>query len=322
MKRTRAWVFGSLCFGVFIAVGCSSNAGSVGDGGSGDGAGDGKGGGGTGGSGTAGTSGQDASGGASGAGADGGTGPAAALGCAVATAQCSNGIDDDKDGKIDGLDEACVGPCDNDESSFATGISGDNIDACKQDCFFDGNSGMGDDGCEWNLKCDPKNPGQHAAKPCPYDSSYKNCPAKQSARCISNCRKLTPNGCDCFGCCAVTVGNMTDTVLLVNSCTEAVFGDKTKCPRCTQTSTCVNTCEKCEVCVGKPAPDPSCAPVTPLGDGGAAPANDAGVPAADAPPGITCDPGIISCGPGGQVAGDQCGAGKYCITGCCIKPAE
>ena len=36
-------------------------------------------------------------------------------------------------------------PLDNDESSFATGIPGDNMDACKQDCFFDGNSGMGDD---------------------------------------------------------------------------------------------------------------------------------------------------------------------------------
>ena len=69
--------------------------------------------------------------------------------------QCSDGIDNDGDGLIDYADPECVGPNDNDESSFATGIPGDNMDACKQDCFFDGNSGMGDDHCLWQLKCDP-----------------------------------------------------------------------------------------------------------------------------------------------------------------------
>ena len=73
----------------------------------------------------------------------------------VGNTQCSDGIDNDGDGKIDYADPECVGPLDNDESSFATGIPGDNIDACKQDCFFDGNSGMGDDDCQWQLKCDP-----------------------------------------------------------------------------------------------------------------------------------------------------------------------
>ena len=60
--------------------------------------------------------------------------------------------DFDGDGKIDLADPECVHPCDNDEGSFATGIPGDNVDACKQDCFFDGDSGMGNDGCEWNFK--------------------------------------------------------------------------------------------------------------------------------------------------------------------------
>ena len=73
----------------------------------------------------------------------------------VGNAQCSDGLDNDGDGKIDYADPECVGPLDNDESSFATGIPGDNSDACKQDCFFDGNSGMGDDHCLWQLKCDP-----------------------------------------------------------------------------------------------------------------------------------------------------------------------
>ena len=76
-------------------------------------------------------------------------------GIVVGTSQCSDGKDNDGDGKIDFGDPECVGPLDNDEGSFATGIPGDNSDACKQDCFFDGNSGAGDDGCDWQLKCDP-----------------------------------------------------------------------------------------------------------------------------------------------------------------------
>ena len=86
----------------------------------------------------------------------------------IGSAQCSNGIDDDHDGLTDYFDPECVGGLDDDESSFATGIPGDNMDACKQDCFFDGNSGAGDDGCDWQLKCDPVNTN---AK-CPYDEDY------------------------------------------------------------------------------------------------------------------------------------------------------
>ena len=120
-------------------------------------------------------------------------------------AQCSDGIDNDGDGKIDYDDPECVGPLDNDESSFATGIPGDNMDACKQDCFFDGNSGAGDDDCDWQLKCDPRSTN---AK-CPYDQQYATSARERVlavelavAACINFCRKLVPNGCDCFGCCA------------------------------------------------------------------------------------------------------------------------
>src|SRR5688572_6561790 len=35
---------------------------------------------------------------------------------------CDNGLDDDEDGLIDGLDPECTGPFDNDEGTFATGI--------------------------------------------------------------------------------------------------------------------------------------------------------------------------------------------------------
>src|SRR5204862_6504074 len=101
-----------------------------------------------------------------------GAGGSASYGCKVNPSACTDGKDNDGDGLIDAADPECVGPCDNDEGTFATGIPGDNIDACKQDCFFDGNSGMGDDGCEWNLKCDPANPGLHASRSCPYEQNY------------------------------------------------------------------------------------------------------------------------------------------------------
>jgi hypothetical protein len=245
----------------------------------------------------------------------------AASGCPVNPSACTDGIDNDGDGKIDGADPECVGTCDNDEGTFATGISGDNIDACKQDCFFDGNSGMGDDGCEWNLKCDPANPGASATRACPYDANFKNCPAKQSDTCIKTCQRLTPNGCDCFGCCAVTANGKSFTVMLVSTCKMGSLDDPKACPPCTQQTSCVNTCGKCEVCVGKPAPDEGCVLTPPTGDGGVPPAGDAGAPpAGDAmpPPPAEgpCPTGVTYCGPGGT----SCSGGAVCLTGCCLIP--
>ena len=45
----------------------------------------------------------------------------------IGMAQCSDGKDNDGDGKVDYNDPECVGPLDNDEGSFATGIPGDNM---------------------------------------------------------------------------------------------------------------------------------------------------------------------------------------------------
>jgi hypothetical protein len=75
-------------------------------------------------------------------------------------------MDNDGDGKVDTADPECVSPCDDKEDTFATGLPGDNMDPCKQDCFFDGNSGGGKGDCAWDLKCDPKSPG---GDKCPYD---------------------------------------------------------------------------------------------------------------------------------------------------------
>jgi hypothetical protein len=232
-----------------------------------------------------------ASGGSSGtAGAGGGKIP-------IGQTQCSDGIDNDGDGKIDYNDPECVGPLDNDEGTFATGIPGDNIDLCKQDCFFDGNSGMGDDGCLWQLKCDPLTTNAS----CPYDQAYAtqhasecSLSSSQSQTCIDKCRKLVPNGCDCFGCCVVP--GASTPIRLVPTCTSKDFNDPTKCPACTQVTQCMVPCGTCEYCIGKTTLPAECT-------------TDGGTP-------YTCPSGEMACGMYG-IDPALCPEGTGCVTGCC-----
>jgi hypothetical protein len=224
---------------------------------------------------------------------------------------CSDGKDNDMDGLIDSADPECTGPADNDESTFATGIPGDNIDACKQDCFFDGNSGMGDDGCDWQLKCDPLSKNSR----CPYDMNYAkthtmecSVATSQSQKCIDNCRKYVPNGCDCFGCCVVP--GAPTPIHLDPTCTAASFADPTKCSPCTQVTQCQNTCGRCEICVGKPTVPADCGYPdggVPPPDGSTPPPYDGGVP--------VCEEGYQTCVPGPEA---DCPVGFGCVTGCCL----
>ncbi len=133
------------------------------------------------------------------------------------------------------------------------------MDACKQDCFFDGNSGAGDDGCNWQLKCDP----QSVEPKCPYESSTPtqhanecSVSASQSQTCVDKCRKLVPNGCDCFGCCLIP--GAPTPIRLAATCTAADFGNPAKCPTCTQVTQCSNPCDHCEICIGKPTLPAEC----------------------------------------------------------------
>jgi hypothetical protein len=82
---------------------------------------------------------------------------------------CYDGEDNDGDGLVDMLDPQCVSPYDSDETDTfttnPTGISGDNMDDIKSgntDCYWDGDSGQGND---------------HL------------------------CLDKTLPGCDCWGCC-------------------------------------------------------------------------------------------------------------------------
>ena len=201
---------------------------------------------------------------------------------------CGDCLDNDGDGKIDLADPECISPCDDDESVFTTGIPGDNMDPCNQDCFFDGNSGAGDDKCNWNLKCDPESPG---GDDCPYDPDFNNCPDMQNEACAANC--AVPNGCDCFGCCTVSVGDMSYDIYLGDPDCSLDMIDQ--CESCTKNLDCDDSCEPemCELCFGQ---DPD-----------------------DLPPecdGNECEEGQPSCTVD-DMGNDDCPDGFFCFVGCC-----
>jgi len=190
--------------------------------------------------------------------------------------QCSNGIDDDGDGAIDSLDIQCTGPCDDDEGSFATGIPGDNIDPVKQDCFFDGNSGAGNDGCDIHVCCLL---GATTKAECPIGANRYNpadCPPPigtkpLSQMCIDFCGKLTPPGCDCFGCCHIcNPANPTECYDIATNpstspnCTIDTISDPSKCLRCTPVPSCGTQCGGCVLCPGQDPGDlpPECGGMT------------------------------------------------------------
>ena len=200
---------------------------------------------------------------------------------------CGDCIDNDGDGKVDLADPECISPCDDREDVFSTGLPGDNNDPCKQDCFFDGNSGQGDDFCEWNLKCDPLYPGGEV---CPFDPNYSNCMEDQPKGCIDYC--IMPNGCDCFGCCTVTVDGKSHDVFFGDK--DCKTGNIAECLKCTKNEVCNNPCEpdKCEVCLGESEPPEGCGE-------------------ANCPDGKPCTVNEM----GGS---DDCEEGMFCSTGCCV----
>ena len=162
----------------------------------------------------------------------------------VGNAQCSDGLDNDGDGKIDYADPECVGPLDNDEGTFATGIPGDNSDACKQDCFFDGNSGMGDDHCLWQLKCDPAITSGECAvrsgvRDVARDRVFGGVVAvadSASTTAASWCRTAATASA------AAASPARPRPIRLAPTCTAADFNDPVKCPRCTQVTQCMVPC--------------------------------------------------------------------------------
>jgi hypothetical protein len=212
------------------------------------------------------------------------TEPAGANACTGKLYACGDGLDNDGDGAIDNADFECISPCDDDEGSFQTDLPGMAED-CRNDCFWDSDSGAGQDKCRYDLQCDAQDPGGQIM--CGF---AEVCPAETPAQCIDYCVPLIPNGCDCFGCCHIATPDGVQDYYL-DSSDACALDDLEACNHCTFQEQCANPCEGCEVCFGESAPPPNCDP----DDGG------------------QCDEGVQPC----TMGGDECPADHFCQTGCC-----
>ena len=162
-------------------------------------------------------------------------------GGSIAAQECSDGMDNNSNGFIDLADWYCKTWDDNDESSFHSGVSGDDANApAALDCWFDTNSGSGDDGCSIHACCD-------LAGPCPAELDAAHFDAGScsvSQQCVDSCAPLTRTACDCFGCCEICTGPAGCVDVFVNpvispNCTLQTIGDPAACRRCVQNSTCL-----------------------------------------------------------------------------------
>ena len=250
-----------------------------------------------------------------------GAGPCVRAECLGKTYQCGDCLDNDDDGLADSRDPECLGACDNTEDSFYGGIPGQNAAPCKQDCYFDHDTGSGNDDCYWSHECDPESrPPDYppsGEENCTYDPdagipgtdlSCEQLEETQSAECEAFCLPVTPNGCDCFGCCELPAGSgsyawLGSTLGGVGSCDRDGLEDPERCKPCTPVDSCFNRCERCEVCVDKPSLPSDCLP---SGAGGAGGADGSSA---------QCAIGIRPCGQAGQ---DDCSGDEYCISGCCV----
>jgi hypothetical protein len=247
---------------------------------------------------------------AMGAGGEGGSaGMAGAPSCMVTSCgsmrwHCGNCVDDDGDGLIDAEDPDCIGACDDTEGSFDTGIAPPASGSCALDCYFDMDNGVGNDGCAWSHRCDPLSLAPDyppsGASQCEYtaESACDDMLSEQTAQCMDTCLPLTPNGCDCFGCCELPAGSgsyvwLGSTMAGMGSCTRDTLDDPSRCKPCTQVSACLNPCDRCELCAGKTELPADCAE-------GMEP---------------QCAPFLQPCG---GTTGQSCPVNFYCITGCCV----
>lgn len=198
---------------------------------------------------------------------------------------CGDGLDNDNDGKVDLDDPECISPCDDTEGTFATALPGQNSD-CKSDCYFDADSGSGNDKCDFNLKCDPLSPAANIG--CAYDSAITSCEATVPQTCLDTCVPLVPNGCDCFGCCEVKTSTGSQFIYLGSS-SSCNLENLDQCGSCTFNSQCSNSCERddCELCFGDETLPAHCTQ-------------------------STCPTGVQSC-----KTSTECPSGTYCLTGCC-----
>jgi hypothetical protein len=201
-------------------------------------------------------------------------------------AQCENDLDDDQDGLTDGFDPECTSPSDQFENSFASGVHGEDQNQKCKDCFFDDNSGSGDDGCGRALSCSLGGGSESGTGAC------SACAVEP--RCRDSCEPLVPNGCDCFGCCGIWRDGVEQHVLLAASCTIDALAVPGKCTPCTPATDCNNPCGRCELCAGRRVEDLP---------------TDCRLPGG---PGYTCDESELCS------SSADCSTAQYCQQGCCL----
>ena len=251
-----------------------------------------------------------------GVGTGGSNGECAPILCAGKQTLCGDCLDNDDDGLIDNDDPECLGPCDNYEGEeLLSGVGGETGEQCKADCYFDFGNGAGNDDCHWSRSCDPLTPKVQ----CTYNENLlggNDCPDTQPTLCEEVCAPLTPNGCDCFGCCTFPdlAGMGPDGgagyvyIGSESGCTFDTVTQQAFCQACTPAGNCLNTCERCEICLGKPTIPADCFPGT-GGSGGMS--GGGGMGGSDG--GERCPVDKVPCG----LQGDAECAG-FCLTGCCI----
>ncbi len=234
--------------------------------------------------------------------------------CANQIYECGDLVDNDEDGLIDYQDPDCLGPCDDTEDGYHPELPGWQGDPCHQDCFWDTGEGS-NEGCYWDHKCDPLSVSPRfdpEGELCEYQGDDHviqgggpTCASAfmtQTEACLDYCSPLTPNGCDCFGCCELPAGSGKHVWIGsydgsgAPTCFLDDVDDPDKCRPCTPVPSCNNTCAPCEYCLGKTVLPPECFEP------------DGGTPE-------QCPPELQACGGPNQ---GPCPANTYCITGCCV----
>src|SRR5690606_26182546 len=126
---------------------------------------------------------------------------------------CGNCQDDDGDGLVDASDPECLGPCDDSEPEPYSGIDSPVTGPCRRACHLARHPRAGHEGGARSYRCDPGRlapeypPTGNAM--CAYDATLATCAPGSGAllACRAGCLPLTPNGCDCFGCCELPAGS-------------------------------------------------------------------------------------------------------------------
>jgi hypothetical protein len=245
--------------------------------------------------------------------------------------ECGDLVDNDMDELTDYQDPDCLGPCDDTEDSYYGGIPGQMGPPCSVDCYFDQDSGAGNDDCYWDHRCDANEvardfyPEPDNGSQCEFQGddyvvgqgqTCADLDDAQSDECYAYCGPLTPNGCDCFGCCELPAGSGAFVWLGsvgvdgTTVCDLANVSNPAICHPCQVVTSCFNDCDPCEICIGQPEPGPEC------GEGGGGPG---GGGQGGGGQGSQCPTDIQECGLPGQ---EPCPAGYACITGCCYPVPE